>query len=975
MPDSPYWRLVAFACSVLPGVLVTLILFRLGQRRLALRLFGVAVSSGAMIALVPALLSIFEKAVLVQMSLLANSLLASFVFAGLMEEATKLAAVLIIVRPHFACRSGRDLVLATAGVALGFALFENALKILSGPGGWELIAFRRAIGAIPVHVLIGLYLGYGVAKAEGATGRTRYIGAILKTLLVAAFLHGLYDLPLFLGSQAPLFPTLINQLATLFHLDTPALLAWMQLVAIILICFGAFKAISLLAMPPSANDPIRLSRLASRPNWFASFVFAPVTGAIAAILLFLVAAGFLWLCLEASRAGAITSITLLGAHAAVLLATLACCLLASFPSRDMESNSVTVARGTPNLLHRYGQRGRAAGICLALTITAAGLLVLFPPRSALALILVSSAQTHKSDGGLEQAIKNCDTALAYKPDYAPALVLRSQVRAQLRHYDLAIADLDQAIAIEPRNGNLFGLRATLHALQHNDTEALADADKGLAIEPNNIQLLIERAELHVSQGDTDQAISDFQQVIALKPDSAGAHSGLANAWVKKDDAVQALAEFKEAIRLDPQSAAPWTNRGRFQFNRGDFQSAASDLAQAVTREKGSDAYTLLWLYLARFRAGQNGRNELAFWSPRLSRTAWPVPVVEFYLGGQTIPNVLAAAHDNDENCEAQFYIGEWLILQKLPAQAVAPLTKAVEICPKSFVEYNGALDELKRIRKTVPPSARAPALPSLAPQGRSQLAKDRVQASVNAFVENGPDIYTGHAIWKAIKPDRQLRQPGSIQAQINIDTILLNLTLELKPAPERAAYLLDLQIATVKGGRLADSFGAPIFRGDKIPDLHVSQPFALVWSAFFQTAIPETEIGSGLDILQSGSSVDIPVTLRDIHRRCTLVLRFDAEFKAALKEAAGYWSIELAAPPPEGNANSPAQPVVAAPADPSPHDPDSAPPAAQHDTADVPASSMKPSADCTKTPYRAGVGEITQCPELSNGAPDKSSPR
>jgi len=50
-----------------------------------------------------------------------------------------------------------------------------------------------------------------------------------------------------------------------------------------------------------------------------------------------------------------------------------------------------------------------------------------------------------------------------------------------------------------------------------------------------------------------------------------------------------------------------------------------------------------------------------------------------------------------ERCEAQFYLGQWHLLQHKQADAIRARRMAVETCPKDYNEYAGALAELKRL--------------------------------------------------------------------------------------------------------------------------------------------------------------------------------------------------------------------------------------------------------------------------------------
>ena len=58
-----------------------------------------------------------------------------------------------------------------------------------------------------------------------------------------------------------------------------------------------------------------------------------------------------------------------------------------------------------------------------------------------------------------------------------------------------------------------------------------------------------------------------------------------------------------AVRLAPKYQIALFNRGRTKFYSGDYAGAAADLSAAAAL-KPAEPYILLWLYLARARAGQ-----------------------------------------------------------------------------------------------------------------------------------------------------------------------------------------------------------------------------------------------------------------------------------------------------------------------------------------------------------------------------------
>ena len=113
---------------------------------------------------------------------------------------------------------------------------------------------------------------------------------------------------------------------------------------------------------------------------------------------------------------------------------------------------------------------------------------------------------------------------------------------------------------------------------------------------------------------------------------------------------------------------------------------------------GTDAYPILWLYLARARTGrQDAKRDLEQRAAGLKSAQWPSPVIKLFLERSTPEAMVAAADKPEERCEAQFYLGQWHLLRDDRANSIKALRNAVKSCPKNFVEYEGALAELKRL--------------------------------------------------------------------------------------------------------------------------------------------------------------------------------------------------------------------------------------------------------------------------------------
>lgn len=204
------------------------------------------------------------------------------------------------------------------------------------------------------------------------------------------------------------------------------------------------------------------------------------------------------------------------------------------------------------------------------------------------------------------------------------------------------------------------------------------------------------------KGDYDSALADFGEAVRLDPTLTDCYYGRGITWQMKGEYDKALADYNEVIHLDTSFAAAYENRGFIRFNKGDFSSAASDLVKA--QQLKPDIYIALWLYLARERSKNDGREELARNTADMDPKQWPAAVVELYLGKSDTNSVISqTSHiypekSREQICEANFLIGEWYLLRNNLQQAASLFNKAQNDCPKDFYEYEAAIAELERLK-------------------------------------------------------------------------------------------------------------------------------------------------------------------------------------------------------------------------------------------------------------------------------------
>ena len=282
-------------------------------------------------------------------------------------------------------------------------------------------------------------------------------------------------------------------------------------------------------------------------------------------------------------------------------------------------------------------------------------------------------------------------------------LVRGDTGAALTKYRSALDTFKRLSANEPGNRDLQrNLRLShnkigdIQKAQGDLGAALVSFAAAIKVDPKYAEAYKSRGAAYTAKGDFDLAIADYTKAIAIDPKDATYYYGRANTYEKKGDFDLAIADHTKAVEIQPKLGAYLRQLGLARFNKGDFKAAAADLLRSL--ELSDDSYVMLFRYLARQRAGENAVAELEANAGRLKDKKWPYAVIELYLGKRSPAATLDAAGKPDEKCEAQFYIGQWYVAKGDQAAAAAPLKVAVDTCPKTFIEYTGAVVELKRLK-------------------------------------------------------------------------------------------------------------------------------------------------------------------------------------------------------------------------------------------------------------------------------------
>lgn len=119
----------------------------------------------------------------------------AFLGVGFSEEIAKFAVLRLFVYKKKYYDEPMDGIVYSVMISMGFATLENVMYVFNSSTPWQ-TGVLRAFTAVPAHAVFAVILGYYLGKAK-FTYSFRRTGVLIKGLLAAMFIHGIYDVFLF----------------------------------------------------------------------------------------------------------------------------------------------------------------------------------------------------------------------------------------------------------------------------------------------------------------------------------------------------------------------------------------------------------------------------------------------------------------------------------------------------------------------------------------------------------------------------------------------------------------------------------------------------------------------------------------------------------------------------------------------------------------------------------------------------------
>jgi lipoprotein NlpI len=302
------------------------------------------------------------------------------------------------------------------------------------------------------------------------------------------------------------------------------------------------------------------------------------------------------------------------------------------------------------------------------------------------------------------------SALGAQPTLAASFDdLNAGIQAHnLDQWRISIAALDKALGA----GDLLpSQQFTAHLDRGVAYQAMGDSDlalddysASLVLQPNNAEALSARAHIYLAAGKFEETASDLDALIALRPMLLEAYTLRVPVDAKLNKFSQSVADAKKVLALQPPGSSRGITTGIMAWQAGEIGVAEDNFAYAASQ--GTEGiYGWLWLALTDFRTGKPVPKDKL---PDFDRNSWPAPLVNFFNGDAPQDTVFAAAGEGEDFltrgriCEANFYVGEWLLLHQNKGAAQSIIQKAAGICPMDFVEWSPAQTELAGLTGVAP---------------------------------------------------------------------------------------------------------------------------------------------------------------------------------------------------------------------------------------------------------------------------------
>lgn len=286
-------------------------------------------------------------------------------------------------------------------------------------------------------------------------------------------------------------------------------------------------------------------------------------------------------------------------------------------------------------------------------------------------VLLALSQPQQAIAPIKEAIRLAPREGVHRTNLCSALSMIG------RHAE-AVEECEEGVRLSPDSTRAsIALLTALKAAGRSPTDILRLADLALGRFQDNESLLKFAAELYFDAGNYAGSASLLQRLTGLRPDVATYHGFLAEVCLRLERDAEALTHARTALKLDPANPYGYYAMGMIFRELGQHEEAAESFGKVRSEDP---RLRFAEFYKALSDAGRG-------------RQADAISELE----------PLAKRFPNEYTIQLQF--GSLLNQESRFEEAVAPLTKARQLEPKTFEAVAGlglALFESGQLERAIP---------------------------------------------------------------------------------------------------------------------------------------------------------------------------------------------------------------------------------------------------------------------------------
>lgn len=324
------------------------------------------------------------------------------------------------------------------------------------------------------------------------------------------------------------------------------------------------------------------------------------------------------------------------------------------------------------------------------------------PKNDSAYMLRGSAYMNMDNN--EKAMADFNRAIELRADLPASYDLRGVCNLRSNKPEEAIKDFDMALSLDPNYTQSYFNRGIAYSRMGDSSNAMRDLKSAESRGFKEPELYVVLSDIHVEAGEYDKGLEIISKAVEMNPNHPSIYAQRAITYGKAGEYEKAYKDFDKALELGLRTEGLYRSRGSIFWRQGKIGEAAKNIKSAIEL-KPDELYLGIWLYILEARQGNDAKEELVESLKKFGRHDWPEPVALMLLGEMTQEECLKKAEsensrlDNEQKCEAYFYIAQNCIIKGKKQEAEDYLRKCISTSVKNFYEYDLAGSELKHLEK------------------------------------------------------------------------------------------------------------------------------------------------------------------------------------------------------------------------------------------------------------------------------------